>query len=847
MVSRRDFLKATFAIGLALASEPLVAKVEDVLNPPPGVKYTPNICRMCTAGCSIMVRTRGGRVERILGNPFAKFHNMGHVCPRGNSGAIRPYNPDRLKKALVRTGGKRGEWKFAEIPIDDAIQRLAKKLKELRDKGESHKVIIILGQVGCATYKWHWEMSFAKVYGTDNVVSIPISTCIGSKLIAWGVTGVPGLHAYLVPDYRRTKFFLSFGRNLGGSVAVGQTAKAGKARDNYKLIVLDPRLSEWASKADLWIPIRPGTDLAFLLAMINVIINERLYDEEYLAKYTNAPMLVDGLKPIKTRKIKKRNPLKEFEVIDYLVYEDGFKWASEANVPSLDFEGEFEGRSVKTAFLALKEHVKRYTPEWAEKVTGVKADLIRQVAREFAKTKPSTIETGWSANKWYNHFQLYRAAAVLSALTGSLLREGGVLLSMGGIKAVLSRASPPIAKGSDLWRVEAKKKIELSDGSEGKILLPFGHCYHSLKELINKERGWVIIVVGGNPARTFMGEAFQEIVSSENVELVANIGLLRDDSVAYSDLFIPECSYLERAYNVTGVPFSLAKSFMAAFPAIEPIGECKGMNEIILSILDYIDPKLKAEYARALAKALGCPKCAEEFAEAAMEYKGGITDFTEKIIEIQARNMGLDYNKLRREGIINLTDESWGIELNKKILENGWLNSPTGKVEILPLKLLKLPKMRGLEIKPEWHPLPTWVPPKWMNKSLGPNEFVPITGKQKNMSYTSTQDNPVLAYLVADKHDGMVWIHPTRAEQLEISEGDWVEVCGRKCIKARAHVTEAIHPEAIYIPPNFGSEMDLLFARHKDLKFNLLQSPDDVDPVTGTHLMTDFVVKVRRL
>ena len=817
-----------------------------------GVEIVPSICRMCTAGCSILAEVRNNEVVRIYGNPYAKYHNKGHVCPRGNSGPLQVNNPDRLRRPLIRVGGKRGEWNFREVSYEEAIEEVAKIIKEKWDEGEPHKVILIVGQAAAATYADPLSMAVVPTLKTNNVVNIPISTCIGSKLLAWGFSGVPGHHAFLVPDYERTKFFLSFGRNLGGSVAVGQTAKAGHARDGYKLVVLDPRLSEWASKADLWIPIRPGTDLAFFLAMINVIIQEGLYDREYLAKYTNAPMLVDKktMEPVETKKVKIKNPVKEFEAVDFLVYDEAsqsFKFSREARLPSLDFEGEYKGREVTTVFNLLKEHVKEYTPEWAERITGVPAETIRRVAIEFAITKPASIEPGWSANKYYNHFQLYRAAAVLSAITGNLLRPGGVVLSMGGIKLVLSRASPPIAKGSELWKVEAQKKIRLSDGSEGKILIPYGHCYHSLKDLISKEKGWVIIIIGANPARTFMGEVFQEIAKSENVDLIANIGLMKDDTVLYSDIFIPECSYLERAYQVSGVPFSLAKSFMAAFPAIEPIGECKAMNEIILSILDYIDPKLKAEFAKALAKALGCPKCAEDFAKAAMEYKGGANEFTEKIIEIQAKHMGLDYNKLRREGIINLTDESWGLKMNEMILKNGWLNSPTGKVEILSLKLLKLPKMRGLEIKPEWHPLPTWVPPRWMSKSLGPDEFVPVTGKQRNMSYTSTQDNPVLAYMIASKHDGMVWIHPSRAEQLGISEGDWVEICGRKCIKARVHVTEGIHPDAIYIPPNFGSEVDLLFARHKELKFNLLQSPEDIDPITGTHLMTDLIVKVRRI
>ena len=810
-----------------------------------GRSLVPSICRMCTASCSIWAEVERGKVVRVYGNPYAVYHNKGHVCPRGNSGPLQLDNPDRLTKPLRRVAAERGKWDFEEISYEEAINEMIKIFKEKIEAGESEKIVLVTGQAAAASYNEPISMAVAPTLGTDNVISIPLSTCIGSKLVAWGFSGVPGHHGFLVPDYERTKLFLSFGRNLGGTVAVGQTSKAGARLGQYKLVVMDPRLSEWAAKADEWLPVKPGTDLAVLLAITNLILQEGLYDEEYLRKYTNAPMLVfeDTLEPVKTKTIKLKNPMKEFEAVDFLVYDEAsgeLKFSREAKLPSLTYEGEVEGKKVTTVFNLLKEHLKDYTPEWAEKVSGVPREVIERLAAEAGLTKGFAVETGWSANKYFNHFQLYRAAAVLSIVTGNLLRPGGVLLSVGGIGKVLQRAAPPVAgppvkeKPSKLYAYESKTKITLSDGSvtEGP-LLPFGKAYHGLLRMVEEEKGIVIVVLGGNPARTFMGKAFQKIATSPNVEKVIDIGLMKDDTVLYSDLVVPECGYLERHNVLSGIPFSLAKGFMAAFPAVKR--ECMTFFEIWTKVFEGLG-KFE-EFANRLSNALMCPGC--DFRE---ELKRGDI---EGIIRKQAEKQKVNFEELKKKGIVYLTDDSWGLEMNEKILKNGWLNTASGKVEILPIKMLKLIKKRKGVIKPEWHPLPTWVPPKWMG-SLGSDEFVLLTGKEKNMSYSWTQPNPLLSWIVDDSRK--IWINSKRAKVLGVEDGDLVEVCsGERCVKGPAKVTEGIVPEAVYVPPNYGFEVNLKFGRYKELKFNELQDPFLIDPITGAHLMADVVVKVRRV
>ena len=112
------------------------------------------------------------------------------------------------------------------------------------------------------------------------------------------------------------------------------------------------------------------------------------------------------------------------------------------------------------------------------------------------------------------------------------------------------------------------------------------------------------------------------------------------------------------------------------------------------------------------------------------------------------------------------------------------------------------------------------------------------------MSYTWTQPNPLLSWIVDEEKK--IWINKRRALELGIRDGQQVEVCSEHgCVRGPAKVTEGIVPEAVYVPPNYGFEIKLLFGKYKDMPFNVLQSPELVDPVTGTHLMADMIVKVK--
>src|SRR3990170_4540914 len=212
-------------------------------------------------------------------------------------------------------------------------------------------------------------------YGTQR------SLCFNAMVVAFSLTyGVEEPSR----DYTNVKYVILVGRNLMEAISTSETRQltAAVAR-GAKLIVLDPRFTKTAAKATEWIPIRPGTDAAFLLAMINVIATEKLGDCDFVSRYVNGCQ-------------------------------------------------------------ELPQVMAEYTPEWAESKCGVPADTIRRIAREFAADRPDAmIHPGWRTSNFINSFQTERAIATLNALSGNVLTPGGCLAAESPEASGVALGKPP--------------------------------------------------------------------------------------------------------------------------------------------------------------------------------------------------------------------------------------------------------------------------------------------------------------------------------------------------------------------------------------------------------------------
>jgi thiosulfate reductase/polysulfide reductase chain A len=329
-------------------------------------KIVPTFCHGCGAAkprCAVLCHVRDGKFVRVEGNPEA-FNNWGlgstSLCAKGNTGMQYLYAPDRLKYPLKRTGEK-GEGTFERITWDEALDTIAAKLKAAKEKygPESYGILSpeywpVLSTVG---------RRFLNVYGSPNYLHSAI--CATPRMAAARVT--IGFSNWATDNFENSKLIVNWGANPENSAPnQGQPfAILNALEKGTKLIDIRPMLDPLAAKADIWLPIRPGTDCALALAILNIIISEKLYDADFVAKWC-------------------------------------------------------------FGFDKLSEYIQAYSPEWAGPITGIPAARIAEVARLIATIKPMFLKTGNGiGDQATDATSTIMATSLISAITGNLDVPGG--------------------------------------------------------------------------------------------------------------------------------------------------------------------------------------------------------------------------------------------------------------------------------------------------------------------------------------------------------------------------------------------------------------------------------------
>jgi thiosulfate reductase / polysulfide reductase chain A len=366
--TRRDFIKiagggllGVAGAGMAFRSRDLYAgSISDPGTTPD--RIVPSFCGLCFWSCGILAHVKDEKIIKITGNPDHPLSN-GRLCPRGAGGAGLVYDPDRLKKPLMRKAG-RSKQVFREVSWDEALDYTAAQMSAIKGKyGPEAFALFTHGSGG------EWFRRLATSFGTPNIGVPSYALCRGPVETGFFLTFGASPPEVENTDMKNSRCIALIGTHLGENMHNTQVQEFSQAIGNgAKLIVIDPRFSVAASKADYWLPIKPGTDLALFLAWMNVIVEEGLYDTDYLAKYA-------------------------------------------------------------TGFDELKKHVADKTPEWAYTWTGVKPNLIRETARLLGAFKPGSLIHCGRRVTWYgDDTQRLRAVAMLNALLGAWGRKGGYYL-----------------------------------------------------------------------------------------------------------------------------------------------------------------------------------------------------------------------------------------------------------------------------------------------------------------------------------------------------------------------------------------------------------------------------------
>ncbi|AKG38605.1 hypothetical protein MA03_03940 [Infirmifilum uzonense] len=831
-LSRRDFIKAAGLAGLTVAASSPTLRLLRPSQPQTELqaeqeKIVPNICMMCPAACQILVRVKDGKIVKIEGNPKGPT-NLGKICARGQAGLFRVYNPDRLKKPLLRDNpAQRGTFQgFREASWDQAFEAVASQVKKLISEGRVKEIFMLGGWPTCL-YLEPYMKAFADTIGTPNAIGIPGGACYFPKAFGWSTALGVGAHSQILTDYENVKYLIVIRRNFFGSLSVVHGTRAGRKLGNYKLVVVDPRFSETAAKADVWIPIKPGTDLAFLLALIHVVIKEGLYDAEFLRKFTNAPMLVaeDG------------SPLTagtEGGKTKYLVWDlaQGKPVKhEEAILPALEGEYNLDGKKVKPVFQLLKEKVEAYTPEWAESITGVPAATIRSIGIEFGKTRPAAVDTGWHDPKYKNSVMTWRAAAILNALVGGLVKDGILITGAGSIAT-----PPPDVSEESVMRIWGTK--------QGVAMASKGFTF----------QGFLDAILNGDPYKVSMLFMFSTNIAltgpdatkwreaMKKLEKVVAIDIYPVDAVLYADIVLPESTFLERDDPLYAIAYAPALGFQTRVAAVQPVYDTKHLVDIIVGILRKLGDDYYTKFWVNLAKALGAadPNAMAAKLKDAYE-KNGVRGI--RAVQASARN--LDPAKLESDGLIVLKDSS---TLRKEMINKalaGQLLTPTGRIEIFSFALNNIKAKKGYQ--PYWDPIVAWAEPEVLGKADGRQTFYLTYGRVPTMTHTSTADEPLLSVLTPD-YKRMAWINRKVAESLGIKKGDkikLVSIANGVSVEAVAFPTDLVREDTIWVSSDFGHTSEALHYTKFGVPYHFLTSVK-ADPVAGGVMSQEVIVKVEK-
>lgn len=446
-------------------------------------KVVRSTCRMCHGVCGVLVHVKGGRVVEVTGDPECPT-SLGYICPKGRASVELLYHPDRLKYPLKRTG-ERGENKWQRITWDEALDTVAERLLKYKQEFGAESVATI---IGTGRPQLPMYMRFSNCFGTPNHLSI-INNCYFPRIVASRMTS----GKFHICDYYGfggvyPKLILNWGCNIVGSGAADGMCGYQETRtlkNGAKLIVIDPRKTSLAARADRWLQIRPGTDDALALGMLNIIIKENLYDKEFVEKWT-------------------------------------------------------------IGFDEFAERVSEYTPEKVSEITWIPAESIKAAARLYATTKPACIQWGNGLDHNINTFQTVRAVHCLSAITGNLDVPGGdvSLVTPDGMIsfAVHCNQTPTMRE-----RITPEIKAKMLGGGKYKVLdSAVIHPRHLLDAIMSDKPYPIraLFVMGSNtllnqtdPVRT--AKAFKK------VEFTVVAELFMTPTAQLADILLPASSWLE--------------------------------------------------------------------------------------------------------------------------------------------------------------------------------------------------------------------------------------------------------------------------------------------------------------
>jgi len=560
----------TQVAGLAGLIDRILTKPYRVLARHPGsssksvTEIKVSACRMCgnKAWCSVFVTIRDGVVVGIEGDPSNPI-SQGKLCARGQAAIYNLYNPYRVTAPMKRTNPKKGldqDPGWVEISWEEAMSTVADRLRKIRAE-DPRKFAHMWGFGGDWWIVQH--EAFLPAFGSPNLLRSHGVLCP----VHYGCSLVQG-SMLDKQDVEYCQYLITIGGSLGPNLGSAHHIRAlSRARERgMKIIVVDPRCSNEATLAHEWITIRPGTDLAFSLALLHVELYEvGIFDLPFLKQRTNAVYLI-GEDGYYAKDSDNSKPL-IWDSLDCRA-----KTFDDPSIKDFALEGHYlvNGQPVATAFTLVKEAVHDYTAEWAEKLTTVPAVTIRRIAREFIEAahigetitldgvefpfRPALVKGERGAYSRRGGAYQHLVHKMLNMLVGSLDVPGGDQAADTG-PALSPGADGVVSPKREAIPVPWKYPPDLDLAQ----FYPHRHTtpYLAMKAILNPRKYGMdysldtLMLYGANPISN-CADPEETIAAMCKIPFVVSIAYVYDEVTSLCDILLPESALLER-FGIQGL------------------------------------------------------------------------------------------------------------------------------------------------------------------------------------------------------------------------------------------------------------------------------------------------------
>ncbi len=807
-------------------------------------RWIPTVCGMCYNECSIQVLVRDGVAVAVEGLPGAP-PNYGKMCAKGKAALSDLYNPRRITRPMKRTNPEKGldvDPRWQEITWDEALNTIAERMREVRKRNPAGLQVTTFDDSGMVPFVPAFGSAFG---GVGKGSGVPNSSALfcgnGIHPVAYMLNGSNDHQ----PDLTYCQYLIQVGTGYGtgtqsNAMGIARDLANARVKRGLKMVVVDPNGHSSGARADEWIPIVPGTDSAFCLSVANVLVNELdIYDREYLRSYTNSTYLIrpnghyyrDPATGKPTVLSQPGNAPVPFDTV-------------ESSDMALEGQGQAGGETLRTSFVLLKEHLKKYTPEYSSQVTTVPASTIRRIAKEFgtAARIGATVDVDGvelplrpAHVLWYRGISQHQhglhngwSAGMLNVLVGAVDVPGGSCQVSSTGPWWYPHPDPDGLIISDnpfmgMQRSLPARAARLEKDDTNLLgLFPVAVYSNTVSGLTIKEpekfkidhRLEIWFHARSNPMATGASR-------EDNAEILKRVPFQvsfvqhMEETAYFADVILPDTHYLERFsplivnpyrhYRHAATPDDKEWVFASQQPVVTPMGEAKPWVQVLWDLADRAG--FADDYYAALNAWLRLPPdyqlkpgrkyTMEQFADLWMKgYCGEEHDikyFGEHGYAAGnvPREVKHRYARVFHKGRVPLYLEHWlaaGESIKEVVAETGL----------------------------EWGDLSDYEPlvnyrPCWASEDGGTDfPLYLVNYKVGFLNFSHTLRNPQLRELAwASGEIFNIGIHPSVAQAQGIENGDLVEIesSGGKRVEAIARVTNKVHPKVVSVPGVLTKQM----------------------------------------